>query len=119
MTVAGHRHERIAEEILHEVGSMLEGELKDPRLAIAANVTEVRVSPDLKQARIYVNVVGNEAEQRSVLAGLTSAAGFVRHELAERLRLRRRLDLYFVLDNSEQYGQRIEQLLRETKKSET
>jgi ribosome-binding factor A len=118
MTVAGHRHERIAEEILHEVGSMLEGELKDPRLAIVANVTEVRVSPDLRQARIYVSVAGNEEEQKSVLAGLAAADGFIRHELAERLQLRRRLELFFVLDNSEEYGHHIDELLRQTKKPE-
>jgi ribosome-binding factor A len=119
LTVAGHRHERIAEEIMHEVGSMLEGELKDPRLAIVANVTEVRVSPDLRQARIYVNVAGNEEDEKTVLAGLTAAEGFIRHELAERLQLRRRLELFFVLDKSEEYGHRIEELLKQTRKTES
>jgi ribosome-binding factor A len=115
MSVAGHRHERIAEEITHEVTAMLEGELKDPRLAIVVTVTEVRVSPDLKQARIYINVVGDDAEQKSVLAGLHAASGFIRHELAERLQLRRKIEVFFVLDNSEEYGQHIEDLLRQAK----
>jgi len=118
MTVAGHRHERVAEEIRHEVSAMLAGELKDPRLAGLVTVTEVRVSPDLKQARIYVSVMGTQAEQTSTLQGLTAAAGYVRHELTERLQMRRAPEVHFVLDHTEEYGQRIEELLRQTKKTD-
>jgi ribosome-binding factor A len=115
MTVAGHRHERIAGEIQQEISAMLAGELKDPRLAALATVTEVRVTPDLKQARVYVSVVGNEAEQASTLKGLTAAAGFIRHELSERMQIRRAPEVSFVLDRSEEYGRRIEDLIRQTK----
>lgn len=94
---------------------MLAGELKDPRLAVLATVTEVRLSPDMKQARVYVNVAGNEAEQDAALKGLAAASGFIRHELAERLQLRRTPELLFVIDRSEQYGQRIDDLIRQTK----
>lgn len=114
MTVAGHRHERIAGEIRQEISVMLAGELKDPRLAGLATVTEVRVTPDLKQARVYVSVVGTEAEQASTLKGLSAAAGFVRHELSERLRLRRAPEVHFVLDRSGEYGERIDELIRRT-----
>jgi ribosome-binding factor A len=117
MTVAGHRHERIAGEILEEISIMLAGELKDPRLEGFATVTEVRVSPDLKQARVYVNVSGSETEQASTLKGLRAASGFIRHELSERLRLRRAPEVSFVLDRSEEYGQRIEEIIRRTKTS--
>jgi len=115
MTVAGHRHERIAVEIQQEIGSMLAGELKDPRLAGLVTVTEVRVSPDIRQARVYVNVYGSTAEQAATLKGLAAASGFIRHELIDRLHLRRALDINFVLDRTEEYGQRIEELLRRTK----
>src|SRR6185437_9946240 len=115
MNTAGHRNLRIAGEIRQEIGSMIAGELKDPRLAVFATVTEVRVSPDLKQARVYVGVVGTEEEQASTIKGLTSAAGFIRHELSERLQLRRSPELTFVLDRSDEYGQRIDELLRKTK----
>ena len=118
MTVAGHRSERIAEEIRNEVGAMLEGELKDPRLAIAMTVNEVRVSPDLKQVRIFVGVIGTEEEQAKTLQGLDAALGYIRHELVERLRLRRAPEISFVLDRSEEYGQRIEELLRKVKHTE-
>ena len=118
MTVAGHRHERIAGEMREEIGSMLAGELKDPRLAVLTIVTEVRVSPDLKHARVYVNVSGDEAEQAAALEGLVAASGFIRHELCERLQLRRTPELHFVLDSSEEYGRRIEDLLRQAKSPE-
>jgi ribosome-binding factor A len=116
MTVAGHRHERIAEEIHHEISAMVVGELKDPRIAGMVTITEVRVSPDLKLARIFVSVMGTEEEHASTLSGLTAAAGFIRRELGARLRMRRSPELHFVLDRSEEYGQHIDELLREAKK---
>jgi ribosome-binding factor A len=117
MTVPGHRHERIAEEILHELGAMLEGELHDPRISEMAAVTEVRVTPDLKLARIYVSIRAAEAEQAATLAALAAASGYIRGELGRRLRLRRCPELHFVLDRTQEYAERIEQLLRETKRS--
>lgn len=118
MTGPGHRHERIAEEIRHEVGAMLAGELKDPRLAGLVTVTEVRLTPDRKHARIFVSVMGSEAEQASTLDGLAAAAGFIRHELAERLQLRRGPEVHFILDRSAEYGERIEGLLRRARQTD-
>lgn len=118
MTVPGHRHERVAEEIRHEVGALLAGELKDPRLDALVTITEVRVTPDLKQARIYINVLGDEQEQKRTLAGLAAASGFIRHELTERIQLRRAPEVHFLLDTAEQYGARIDELLRQAKKAE-
>jgi ribosome-binding factor A len=118
MTVTGHRHERVAGEIQQEIAVMLAGELKDPRLAGPVTVTEVRLAPDLKQARVYVSVLGTDAEQAATLEGLAAASGFIRHELCERLQLRRAPDLRFVEDRSEEYGRRIEELIRRTKNSD-
>ena len=116
MTVPGHRHERVAEEIRHELAAMVAGELKDPRIEGLVTITEVRVTPDLKRARVYVSVMGSEAEQKSTIQGLAAASGYIRHELIERIQLRRAPEMHFVLDHSEEYGQRIEDLLRQTKK---
>jgi ribosome-binding factor A len=118
MTVAGHRHERIAEEIRHELAGMVAGELKDPRVAGLVTVTEVRVSPDMRHARIYVSVQGTEDEHESTLAGLSAAAGFIRRELTLRLQLRRSPEMHFVLDQSGPQGERIEELLRQAKRAE-
>jgi ribosome-binding factor A len=119
MIAPGHRHERVAEEIRHEVSILLSGELKDPRIAGLVTVTEVRVSPDLRQARVFVSVTGTDAEQLSTLKGLQAASGFVRRELTERLGLRRSPEVHWTLDKSEEYGEHIEDLLRQVKKDES
>ena len=118
MTVAGHRHARIAEEIHHEISVMVAGELKDPRIIGLVTVTEVRVSPDLKLARIFVSVLGSEEEHASTLKGLAAASGFVRRELGVRLQMRRSPELLFIDDRSEEYKQRIDELLRESRKQQ-
>jgi len=108
--------ERIAEEIRNEVSLMLAGELKDPRLAGTVMITEVRVTPDLRTVRGYVSLADeDETERASTLAGLQAAKGYVRHELVERLQLRRAPEVLFILDQSEEIGDRIDQLLRNAK----
>lgn len=118
MNVTGHRSERIAEEIRNEVSLMLAGELKDPRLANAINVTEVRVAPGLKHVRVFVELLGSEDDRQATLDGLAAASGFIRHELVARLHLRRAPEVFFIPDRSEEYGQHIEDLLKQTKHSE-
>jgi ribosome-binding factor A len=118
MTLGGHRNERIAEEVRNEVSLMLAGELKDPRLAVPLVVSEVRMSQDLRTARVFVRLLGEDAERSKALAGLRAASGFVRHELVERLQLRRAPEVIFIEDASEEYGQHIDDLLRKTKPPE-
>lgn len=115
MTVGGHRSERVAEEIHHEVSLMLAGELRDPRLAAAIGVTEVRMTPDMRTVRVYVQMEGEDAERESALEGLKAASGFVRHELTERLHLRRSPEVLFIPDTSQEYGQHIDELLKKLK----
>jgi len=111
-----HRHERVGEEIAHEINAMLAGELKDPRLEGNVCVSEVRVQPDMKHARIFVSVrTENAKEQADAIKALEHAAGFIRHELIERLQLRRLPDLHFTLDLSQEHMERIEQLLKQMK----
>lgn len=118
MTVGGHRPERIAEEIRHEVSLMLAGELKDPRLALPLNVTEVRVPPGMRTVRVYVQLEGGNEERAAALDGLHAAAGFIRHELVERLQLRRAPEIIFVIDQSKEYGKHIDDLLQKVKQPE-
>jgi ribosome-binding factor A len=115
---AGHRTERIAEEVRNEVSLMLSGELKDPRLAAPVMVTEVRLGAGMRTIRVFVTLAGDDAERATTLEGLQAAKGFVRHELVERLHLRRAPDVIFMLDDSEEYGNRIENLLRKAKTPE-
>ena len=116
MSPGHHRHERVGEEIAHEINAMLAGELKDPRLEGFVCVSEVRVQPDMKHARVFVSVRTESAKERTdAVRALEHAAGFIRHELIERLRLRRLPDLHFTLDLSQERVERIEQLLTEMK----
>lgn len=111
-----HRHERVGEEIAHEINAMLAGELKDPRLEGNVCVSEVRVQPDMKHARVFVSVrTENSKEQADAIKALEHASGFIRHELIERLQLRRLPDLHFTLDLSQEHTERIEQLLKQMK----
>lgn len=111
-----HRHERVGEEIAHEINAMLAGELKDPRLEGNVCVSEVRVQPDMKHARVFVSVrTENSKEQVDAIKALEHASGFIRHELIERLQLRRLPDLHFSLDLSQEHMERIEQLLKQMK----
>ena len=111
-----HRHERVGEEIAHEINAMLAGELKDPRLELSVSVSEVRVQPDMKHARVFVSVRSeNPKEQTDAIKALDHAMGYIRHELVERLQLRRVPELHFVLDFSQEYVERIERLLKAVK----
>jgi ribosome-binding factor A len=109
----GYRPERVAEEIRNEVALMLAGELKDPRLAAPVSVTEVRVAPGMRTVRVFVELAGPKEERATTLAGLKAAAGYVRHELVERLRLRRAPEILFIADQSEEYARHINDLLRQ------
>jgi ribosome-binding factor A len=116
MSPANHRHERVGEEIAHEINAMLAGELKDPRLEVSVVASEVRVQPDMKHARVFISVKGTNKEQADAIKALDHAAGFIRRELVERLQLRRVPELHFTLDLSQEHVERIERLLKEMKK---
>lgn len=109
-----HHQERLSEAMREEIGSLLEGELGDPRIG-SASVTEVALAPGGKAARVFIHVEGSEEEGEATIDGLSAARGFIRHQVAERLGLRHVPELHFQLDRSEQYGHRIDELLHRTK----
>jgi len=108
--MATRRQRRVAEQIHRDLSLLLMREVRDPRLE-GVTITEVRVTPDLLIARIFFTVLGEEEDRQEALAGLGSAAGFLRTQLAQGLRLRTVPELIFELDRSAEYGQRIEDLL--------
>src|SRR5256885_12887888 len=117
MSPTNHRHERVGEEIAHEINAMLAGELKDPRLEGMVVVSHVLVQSDMKHARVFISIHGTGKEQSDAIKALEHASGFIRSELIERLQLRRLPELHFVLDHSQEYTERIEQLLKEVRKN--
>ncbi len=108
---AQHHRERLNDAIRDEISAILEGELADPRVGLAS-VSEVQLAPDGRSAHVLIAVDGGDDEAAQTLQGLHAAKGFIRHEIAERLRLRHAPELYFRLDRSQQYGARIDELLK-------
>ena len=110
-----HQRERRVEAFREEIDVILEGELGDPRIGLAT-VTEVVLAPGSKMLRVFVRADGNDEEAERTLAGLNAAKGFVRHQLADRMGLRQAPELVFVIDRSEQYASRIDELLGRTRR---
>jgi ribosome-binding factor A len=108
----GRRPARLGEAIREEVSQLVSYELKDPRLGLVT-VTRVEVSPDLSHARVYVGVLGSEAERRKTLEALAHAAGFVRRELARRLAIRQVPEVDFKYDKGQDATERVLVLLDE------
>lgn len=94
------RMERVNASLRRELGELIRGELKDPRLSRFTSITHVDCSADLGVARVYVSVLGEETERASSIEALQSAAGLLRHRLKERMLLRRMPRLEFMPDHS-------------------
>ncbi|TMF58087.1 MAG: 30S ribosome-binding factor RbfA [Chloroflexi bacterium] len=110
--MGSHRVERVAAQLREEISAIIIRDLKDPRVEMAT-ITEVKLSPDLRNAIVRVSVVGEPDSQRAAIAGLVRAKGFIRHELGTRLtNLRFAPDIRFELDEGISYSVRISQLLR-------
>jgi ribosome-binding factor A len=108
--VASRRQRQVSELLHQEISQLIQRGTKDPRLGFVT-VTGVEVSPDLRVAKVHVTVLGDEADGKSAMAGLTSASGFFRHELRQNLSLRYIPELSFKLDKSLEYGLKIDRLL--------
>jgi len=110
-----YHRERLAEALREEIETILEGELADPRIGLAS-VSGVLIADDSRSARVMVNVEGDDDEADRTLQGLDAAKNFIRHELAERLRLRRPPELLFQVDRAQKLEGRVEELLDRAKK---
>ncbi len=108
-----HRIERVNNLIRREISELLQRQVKDPRLGSSVAVTEVSVSPDLRYAKIFVSRIGSKGEKQETLSVLAGASGFLRNELAKRLRLRQTPELIFQWDDSIERGNHLLQLIDE------
>ena len=106
---------RLSQAIREEIETILEGELADPRIRLAS-VSSVIMAQDTRSARVMVHVAGDEADAERTLEGLAAAKNYVRHELAERLRLGGLPELYFQIDRADQLESRVDELLGRAKK---
>jgi ribosome-binding factor A len=112
-----HRQERLGEQIAADMSDLLRTRVKDPRVGFAS-ITRVEVSGDLRHAKIFVSVMGDQNEQTETMKALKHATGFLRHELAERLNIRFMPEIVFKLDTSIEEGSRILELLRKTEEED-
>ena len=111
--MTSYRTDQVGEQVREEIMSIIRRDLKDPRIGFVS-ITHVRMSPDLRQARVHVSVLGNEDQQKASMAGLISARGLIRHELGRRLQnLKFSPELRFELDPSIEYSVHISKRLRE------
>lgn len=102
---------RVRELLRAELSELIRREVKDPRISEMVTIVSVDLSPDLRQAHVFVSVLGTADEQAETLRGLRAAHGFLRTRLGERLTLRRIPQLDFQLDRSIEQGARILKIL--------
>lgn len=107
----------MGETIHQEISQLLIRGLKDPRIGFVT-ITSVDVSSDLRHAKVYYTVIGDEQAREDSTAGLKSSTSYIRQQLGRQLRLRHIPEIVFEYDGSVEYGNRIESLLREVKPSD-
>ena len=103
---------RIDEEYRKELSQIIGYELKNPNVTGMISVTKVKVTPDLKYAKVYVSIL-NSKNIKETMEGLKKSSGFIRSELAKRINLRNTPELVFEIDDSMEYGAKIDSILRE------
>lgn len=107
-----HRPGRLAEALKKEISDILINEIKDPRIGFVT-ITLVEVTPDLRYARVYASVLGNEEQRKLTAEALTKATGYIRSEIGKRIRLKFTPEITFKLDSSIERGTRIIKLIEE------
>ncbi len=110
------KNTRINGEVQKELSNIIRGEIKDPRINPLTSVVAVEVAPDLKTAKAYISVLGDEESQKNTLIGLRSAEGYIRRELARSINLRNTPQIQFILDQSIEYGVKMSKMIDDVTK---
>lgn len=111
------RTDRIAAEIMRETERIIREDVSDPRTDCMFSITHVDVTRDLRYAKVYVSIY-EESRRAPMMKALRSAAGFIRHNLGQRVQLRYTPELLFELDTTIEYGVRIASLINQVRKTE-
>jgi ribosome-binding factor A len=115
--VEGKRSEKVADLIHKEISEMLVKTIKDPRIGFVT-ITRVTVSEDCRNAKVYFSVAGTHEERERSMEGLSSAKGYIRKELGQRIRLRYTPEIIFKFDPSIEYSIHIGEVIRHLKREE-
>ena len=114
--MANYRGGRINEEVKREVSNIIQNEIKDPRRTAMVSVTDVKVTRDLRYAKVFVSIFGkNDEEKNNTFVALKNASGYIRKEIGQRINLRYNPQIIFELDDSINYGMHIEELIQRVK----
>ncbi len=107
------KNTRINGEVQRVLAEIIRGGIKDPRIAPMTSVVAVEVAPDLKTCKAWISVLGDEQAQKDTLAGLKSAEGYIRNQLAKTINLRNTPQVHFIMDQSIAYGVNMSKLIDE------
>ena len=113
------RTERVNSVIQQEISHLLREQVNDPRLASLISITKVSTSPDLRHAKVFISTLGNKVDKSEILKGFAAASGFLRRQLANRLKLRHMPELSFHLDDSIERGDEVLRLIEQVASSDT
>ena len=111
------KNTRINGEVQKELSNIIRSEIKDPRIGIMTSVTAVEVAPDLKHCKAYISVLGDDKAKADTIAGLRSAEGYIRRQLAHSINLRNTPEITFVIDESIEYGVKMSKMIDDVTKS--
>ena len=112
------KNTRINGEVQKELSKIIQNEIKDPRIAPMTSVVAVEVAPDLKTCKAWISVLGDEKAAAATLAGLKSAEGYIRRQLARSVNLRNTPEIRFILDQSIAYGVTMSKMIDDVVKAD-
>ena len=112
------KNTRINGEVQRVLAEVIRGEIKDPRISPLTSVIAVEVAPDLKTCKAWISVYGDEQAKKDTMAGLKSAEGYIKNQLAKQINLRNTPEIHFIVDESIAYGVRMSKLIDDVIKSD-
>lgn len=112
------KNTRINGEVQRVLAEVIRGEIKDPRISPLTSVIAVEVAPDLKTCKAWISVYGDEQAKKDTLAGLKSAEGYIKNQLAKQINLRNTPEIHFIVDESNAYGVRMSKLIDDVIKND-
>ena len=112
------KNTRVNGEVLRVLAEVIRSEIKDPRINPMTSVVAVEVAPDLKTCKAWISVLGNEESQKDTLAGLKSAEGYIRNQLAKKINLRNTSEIRFIIDQSIEYGVNMSKMIDEVNRAD-
>lgn len=112
------KNTRVNGEVMRVLAEVIRSEIKDPRINPMTSVVAAEVAPDLKTCKAWISVLGNEESQKDTLAGLKSAEGYIRNQLARKINLRNTPEIRFIIDQSIEYGVNMSRMIDEVNRAD-